>query len=195
LTENENTFYIGQVSNALKVPQAGTLERLLRAADEELREHGVEALTIRAVAVRAGTSTATAYNYLSSRNHLFAELFHREVLLAHPPDITGRTAQARVVEVVRQLAAVLAQRPHLAAAANHALLGTDPEVERVRLVIGAELVSRFRAALGADADPAVLDALLLALTGALLQTGLGLISYADLPDRLERVMTTVLRGH
>ncbi len=131
------------MSNALKVPQASTLDRLLLAADEELREAGVEALTIRGVAARAGTSTATAYNYLSSRNHLFAELFHREVLLAHPPQIAGRTPRDRVVSVTTHLAAVLRDRPHLAAAANHALLGTDTDVERLRVAIGAELVRRF----------------------------------------------------
>ncbi|QIG42918.1 TetR/AcrR family transcriptional regulator [Nocardioides anomalus] len=183
------------MSNAVKVPQAATLDRLLRAADEELQDAGVEALTIRGVANRAGTSTATAYNYLSSRNHLFAELFHREVLLAHPPEIAGRTPRDRVVSVTTHLARVLQERPHLAAAANHALLGTDPDVERVRVSIGAELVGRFREALGDAADEDVLDALLLALTGALLQTGLGLISYADLPARLERVVTTVVRGN
>ena len=84
--------------------------------------------------------------------------------------------------------------PHLAAAANHALLGSDPDVERVRVAIGAELVRRFEEALGGH-DEDVLDALLLALTGALLQTGLGLISYDDLPARLARVVTTVLRGN
>ena len=183
------------MSNALKVPQASTLDRLLLAADEELREAGVEALTIRGVAARAGTSTATAYNYLSSRNHLFAELFHREVLLAHPPRITGRTPRDRVVSVTTHLAAVLRDQPHLAAAANHALLGTDTDVERLRVEIGAELVRRFDEALGDAADPAVLDALLLALTGALLQTGMGLISYDELPDRLAAVATTILRGH
>jgi AcrR family transcriptional regulator len=182
------------VSNAVKVPQAGTLDRLLRAGDAELEAVGVDALTIRGVATRAGTSTATAYNYLSSRQHLFAELFHREVLLAHPPQIHGATARERVVSVTTHLAGVLEARPHLAAAANHALLGSDPDVERVRVEIGAELVRRFEEALGRR-DEAVVDALLLALTGALLQTGLGLISYAELPARLERVVTTILRGH
>lgn len=182
------------MSNAVKEPQAGTLDRLLRAADEELQAVGVEALTVRGVASRAGTSTATAYNYLSSRNHLFAELFLREVLLAHPPEIRGTTTLERVASVTTGLASVLRDRPHLAAAANHALLGADPEVERVRLVIGAELADRFRAALGPDGSPDVLDALLLALAGALLQTGLGLISYGDLAGRLERVAATILRG-
>ena len=50
---------------------------------------GPEGLTIRTVAGRAGVSSATAYTYFSSRNHLFAELFHRKVLLEHPVEIDG----------------------------------------------------------------------------------------------------------
>jgi len=80
-------------------------------------------------------------------------------------------------------------------AANHALLGTDPDVERLRVVIGAEIVERFERALGATADAELLDALTLALTGALLQTGLGLISYDHLADRLDAVMATILEGN
>ena len=180
---------------ALNARQAETVERLIAAGDEELREAGIEALTIRTVAGRAGVSPATAYNYFSSRNHLFAELFHRKVLLEHPVEIAGRTPLRRVTGVTRHLATVLAGAPHLAAAANHALLGTDPEVERLRVVIGLEIFERFRAALGAAADDELLDALTLALTGALLQTGMGLISYDDLPDRLDAVMATIMKGN
>ena len=97
--------------------------------------------------------------------------------------------------VTRQLAAILAAAPHLAAAANHALLGTDPDVERVRVVIGSELVSRFRAALGQASTQELLDALSVTLTGTLLQTGMGLISYDDLPARLDSLMATVMKGN
>jgi AcrR family transcriptional regulator len=180
---------------ALNARQAETVERLLAAGDEELREAGVEALTIRTVAGRAGVSPATAYTYFSSRNHLFAELFHRKVLLDHPAEIDGRTPLRRVTGVTRQLATVLSGAPHLAAAANHALLGTDPDVDRLRVVIGAEIIDRFRRALGDDADPELVDALTLALTGALLQTGMGLISYDDLADRLDAVMATIMKGN
>jgi hypothetical protein len=117
------------------------------------------------------------------------------VLLDHPAEVDGRTPLRRVTGVTRHLAMVLAEKPHLAAAANHALLGTDPDVERLRVVIGSEIVDRFREALGEDADDEVLDALTLALTGALLQTGMGLISYDDLPDRLDAVAATILRGN
>ena len=177
----------------LNARQAETVERLLDAAERELADAGPEALTIRTVAGRAGVSPATAYTYFGSKNHLFAELFHRKVLLENPVEITGRTPQQRVTSVTAHLAEVLKQRPHLAAAANHALLGTDPDVERLRVVIGAEIVGRFTQAVGDD--PALVDALTLALTGALLQTGMGLISYDDLAGRLDAVMTTILRGN
>ncbi len=178
----------------LNARQAETVERLLDAAEQELAATGTDAFTIRLVAGRAGVSPATAYTYFGSKNHLFAELFHRRVLLEHPVEITGRTPLQRVRAVTRHLATVLGASPHLAAAANHALLGTDPDVERLRVVIGAEIIERFRSALGPPADEDVLDALTLALTGALLQTGMGLISYDDLADRLDAVVATILRG-
>ncbi len=178
----------------LNARQAETVERLLDAAEQELATLAPDALTIRTVAGRAGVSPATAYTYFSSRHHLFAELFHRKVLLEHPAQVTGRTPLQRVTAVTRHLATVLGSSPHLAAAANHALLGTDPDVERLRVVIGVEIIGRFKIALGADADPELLDALTLALTGALLQNGMGLIADDDLADRLDAVMATILRG-
>ena len=183
----------------LNARQTETVEKLLDAAEQELATVGPDGLTIRTVAGRAGVSPATAYTYFGSKNHLFAELFHRKVLLEHPAEITGRTPLERVIAVTRHLATVLGARPHLAAAANHALLGTDPDVERLRVVIGVEIIARFQQALGDSvdhpADAELLDALTLALTGALLQTGMGLISYDDLADRLDAVMATILRGN
>jgi len=179
----------------LNARQAETVERLLDAAEQELAAAGPEGLTIRTVAGRAGVSPATAYTYFGSKNHLFAELFHRKVLLDNPVEVTGRTPRRRVSAVTSHLARVLGAKPHLAAAANHALLGTDPDVERLRVVIGAEIIGRFRQALGDGADADLVDALTLALTGALLQTGMGLISYDELSDRLDTVMATILRGN
>ena len=130
---------------------------------EELRAVGHEALTVRTVAQRAGVSPATAYTYLASKNHLFAELFWRFLAEDAGATPTGATPLERVQSVTRHLAERLAGAPELAAAVTPALLGTDPDVERLRLRIGAEFVDRFRAALGDDADPASLETLALAL--------------------------------
>ena len=179
----------------LNARQAETVERLLAAGAEELRAVGHEGLTVRTVASRAGVSPATAYTYFASRNHLFAELFLRH-LVTHPgPEPSGTTAVARLQSVTRHLAGQLADAPELAAAATLALLGTDPEVERLRLVIGTEFVNRFRDAIGEPADPRVLETLTLAFSGALLQAGMGVMTYTEMGERLDDVVAVVMAGH
>jgi AcrR family transcriptional regulator len=179
----------------LNARQAETVEKLLVAGEAELDEVGPDALTIRTVAHRAGVSPATAYTYLASKHHLFAELFWRRIVTDPGPEPSGATAAERVQVFTRHMAAMLGRSPHLATAANIALLGTDPEVDRMRLVIGAEFVRRFRSAIGEPVDTRVLQALTMAFSGALLQAGMGLISYVDLSKRLDDVVAVIMEGH
>ena len=177
-----------------------TAERLLEAGREELRAVGHQTLTIRMVAQRAGVSSATAYTYLESKNRLYAELFWR-FLVEDEQAPEGADAVARVRSVTRSLAHRLAEAPELAAAVTPALLGPDPEVDELRLRIGADFVRRFRDALGdpdnpdSPADPAVLEALALAFSGALLQAGMGLMTYAEMADRLDSVVAVIMKGN
>ena len=175
--------------------QAETVEKLLLAGELELEEVGPEALTIRTVAQRAGVSPATAYTYLASKNHLFAELFWRRIVTEPGPEPEGDTAVDRIRVVTRHMAALLGRSPNLATAANIALLGTDPEVERLRLVIGAEFVTRFREAIGEPSDPRVVEALTFAFSGALLQAGMGLMTYEELSQRLDDIVAVIMEGH
>ena len=71
---------------------------------------------MRTVATRAGVSPATAYTYLASKNHLFAELFWQHLArdADHRPD--GPDTLARVRSVTRRMATQLAAHPELAAA-------------------------------------------------------------------------------
>jgi AcrR family transcriptional regulator len=190
---SESTL-VRSLRQGLNPRQAETVEKLLRAAEAELEEVGPEALTIRTVAQRAGVSPATAYTYLASKHHLFAELFWRAIT-GSPPDAGGDSPVGRVRAVTRNYSELLGRSPHLATAATMALLGTDPEVERLRLVIGAEFVDRFRDAIGPDPDPRVLDALTFAFSGALLQTGMGLMTYDELSERLDDVVAAIMEGH
>jgi len=112
---------------ALNPRQQRTVDRLLDAGEVELREAGLDAVTVRTVAARAGVSSATAYTYLASKDHLFALMFLRH-LQASAPEITGDRPVTRVQSLTRALAADLASSPELAAAATRALLGTDPAV-------------------------------------------------------------------
>lgn len=175
--------------------QAETVERLLAAGAEELRAVGSDSLTIRTVAGRAGVSPATAYTYFASKNHLFAELFWRALLTDPQPAPVGDDAVERVCGVTRHLTAMLAAAPELAAGVTSALLGTDPDVERLRLRIGSELLGRFRAAVGEGADDVLVETLALTFSGALLQSGMGLMTYTEMGERLDAVVATIMRGN
>lgn len=183
----------------LNLRQAETVEKLLAAGLVELREVGHEALTIRSVAQRAQVSPATAYTYLASKNHLFAELFWRHLTSA---EVDGAIASgepvARVQEAVRSLTARIVEEPELAAAVTPALLGSTPDVERLRLKIGGEFLARFEAALSEPdqpADPAVLEALVLAFSGGLLQAGMGVMTYDQITERLVSAVAVIMRGN
>lgn len=179
----------------LNARQAETVERLLAAGAAQLQAVGHEALTIRTVAHRAGVSPATAYTYLASKNHLFAELFWRLLVEHRGPAPRGRTPAARMRSVMRELANLLAGSPALTAAVTPALLGSDADVERLRIRIGAEFLDRFRTALGEDADPRLLDVLGLSFFGALLQVGTGFLSYDDLVARMDDAVDVIMEGH
>lgn len=179
----------------LRTRQAATLTKLLTAGEAELRSVGHETLTVRTVAARAGVSPATAYTYLASKNHLFAELFLGYLVddADHVP--SGASTVARVQSVTQRMAHRLSEAPELAAAVTPALLSSDPDVDRLRLRIGAEFVRRFEVALGDNVNPELVEALTLAFSGALLQAGMGVLTYTEMGDRLDVVVATILKGH
>ena len=166
--------------------QADTVQRLVDAVVPEVRKRGYNDTTVRSVARRAGVATATAYTYFASKDHLFAEVWWRR-LRALPRARTAKTA-------IRDICLLVADEPELSAACTIAMLAGDPDVAHLRDRIGGEIRHRLVDALGADADPTALAALEFALTGALLQAGMGHISYADLATELGDVATLVLRG-
>lgn len=172
--------------------QAETVEKVVAAAQVELREVGFDGLTVRSVAQRAGVAPATAYTYFSSKNHLVAEIFWRRLAQRPRLEETLRSPLARVVGVFDDLADFLAHEPELAAAATSALLGTEPDVPPLRLMIGNEINARIAQALGDSGSPQVLDALTLAWSGAMLQAGMGHAEYARLGERLAEVAKLLL---
>lgn len=177
--------------------QSDRVDALVEATLAELRDKGYDGLTVRNVARRAGVAAATAYTYFGSKDHLVAEVFWRRVeslpLSAEESD-GRRGANARVSAALRSLARAIAEEPELAAASTTAVLANDADVQRLRGKIGAVFNGRLGAALGPDADPAVLRALNLAWAGALLQVGMGYFDYAELADRMTEVVGVLLGG-
>lgn len=185
---------VSNVRRGLNARQVETVDRLLVAGQAVLEDVGPDDLTIRMVASHAGVSPATAYTYLASKNHLFAEIYLRHIARHPAPELTGTPAEQLKV-VVRHYSRTLLASPHLAAAANLALLSADPDVERLRIRIGAEFVGAFSEALGGSPDPALLDALTFAFSGALLQAGMGLLDADQMADRLDHVVDLLMRSH
>jgi AcrR family transcriptional regulator len=177
----------------LSARQAATVQKLTVAAVEQLREHGYEGLTVRNVARAAGVAPATAYTYFTSREHLVTEVFWRR-LQAMPETRVDRrrTAAARAGATMSDFALLVADEPELAAACTVAMLAADPDVKLLRDRIGAEWHRRLVAALGDDADPAVLATLEFVISGALLQAGMGHMTYRELPGHLTRAVELVV---
>lgn len=169
--------------------QSATVDSLLDAGYEALVEVGLDALSLRDVARRAGVTHTTAYNYFTSKEHLVAELHWRSlrrVPLAAPDP--GASLSARLVEALRGASGVLTEDPALAEAALAALVGRDPEIERIRDSIGAEIRRRLQIAGGDDLDDRMLDGVLLLHSGAMLQAGLGHLTFDEVVDRIGAII-------
>jgi AcrR family transcriptional regulator len=174
--------------------QAETVERVVAAAQAELREVGFDDLTVRSVAHRAGVAPATAYTYFSSKNHLVAEIFWRHLNQRPRLEETLTDPLDRVVEVFDDLADFLHSEKELAAATTSAMLASEPDVRQLRLMIGNEINARIEIALGASASADVLDALTVAWSGAMLQVGMGHADYAKLGERMGRIDKLIIGG-
>lgn len=171
------------------------MERLAEAAVAELRDQGYDGLTVRNVARRAGVAPATAYIHFSSKDHLVAEAFWRQLSGLDPAPVDNRrTGPRRVAAAIADVAQLVIDEPALAAAATTALFANEREVARVRRRVGAAFRERFARALVAEADDAALDALDLAFAGALVRAGVGEMSYADLVPTMARVAEVVCPG-
>lgn len=178
----------------LSTQQAETVAKLTDAAVEVLNDDGFDGLTVRAVAKRAGVAPATAYTYFSSKSHLVAEVFWRRLADGVPAPDASLNSADRVAEVLRAVALVVAGEGQLGGAVTVALLGSDPDVEHLRLRIGGFI--RVRLAEALDVDPEhpgpVVDTLELLYAGALVHAGMGHLSYEATSDRLVAAAQLVL---
>ena len=177
----------------LSARQAATVQRLTVAAVEQLREHGYDGLTVRNVARAAGVAPATAYTYFTSREHLVTEVFWRRLEAMPETRLDRRRSTAALVgATMSDFALLVADEPELAAACTVAMLAPDPDVKLLRDRIGLEWRRRLAAALGDDAAPEVLATLEFVISGALLQAGMGHMTYQELPGHLTRAVELVV---
>lgn len=118
-------------------PRVGGLSaaRLVDAALEILRAGGLEALTVRAVADRLDTSSASLYRHIASRDELIA-LIVDHVLGDIRLDHTGRGWRADVEALMGELRRVILEQP------------LPPSAARSRSTYGPNMLRLVDAALG-----------------------------------------------
>jgi AcrR family transcriptional regulator len=99
-------------AEARRRPRAGGLStaRIIDAALEILREDGLGALTVRAVADRLGTSSASLYRHIAGREELIA-LIVDHVLGDIRLDATGRGWRADAEALMREMRRVILGQP------------------------------------------------------------------------------------
>jgi AcrR family transcriptional regulator len=168
--------------------QSATVEALVAAGMELLRERGYDGFGLRDVAARAGVTHTTVYSYFSSKDHLIAEA-HWRALQAAPapsPDLDAPLHE-RLATALRGASVAVAGEPRVAEGILAALMSRDPDIARIRDAVGAELTQRIARALGPDIDPRIADGTLLLFSGAMLQAGLGYFAFEEVVERLGAV--------
>ncbi|GAB39707.1 MULTISPECIES: TetR/AcrR family transcriptional regulator [Gordonia] len=178
----------------LTAQQAETVARLTDAAVDVLNSDGFDGLTVRVVAKRAGVAPATAYTYFSSKSHLVAEVFWRRLAEGVPEADASLSREDRVAEILRNVSLVVAGEGQLGGAVTVALLGTDPDVEHLRLRIGGFIRTRLAQALEVDVEHPglVVDALEMLYAGGLVHAGMGHLTYEQTSERLVAAARLIL---
>jgi AcrR family transcriptional regulator len=173
--------------------QAEVMERLIVAASEEAEERPYADISVRTIAKRAGVAPATAYTYFSGKDHLLAEVLWRS--MQRSPNLVDLTLPlpARVADTVRSMGFDAMGSPAVGVCTT-ALLGDGPDVMRVRSRLGAEIGRRLAGALGAGADPAILNVLQVTYTGALLSAGMGHLGFDAVPPLLAEATALMTRA-
>lgn len=115
--------------------QQQTLDRLLRATRELAEDGGYAAVTMNAMAERAGVTRMTAYQYFRNRDHALAELivsWGGELatrLAQQAPAVDPQTDPVGAVQArFRWVIAELHRQPRLLSAVMSATATADPEV-------------------------------------------------------------------
>jgi AcrR family transcriptional regulator len=118
--------------------KAGTRERIVAAALEQVAEGGYASASVQAVARRAGVAVGTVYRHFPSKAELFAEVFRRASqreldVVAEVAAADGRSAPERIAAAVEAFSRRALAGPVLAYAQIAEPVDPAVESERLRL--------------------------------------------------------------
>lgn len=172
--------------------QAASIDALLTAGLEVVREVGYHHMSLRTVAARAGMTHTTAYTYFSSKAHLVTEIFWDQLRrLPVEPSDPSQPLSVRLTDALRGPGLLMADEHALAQAGLVAMLGDEPDVRRLRDTVGADLLQRIVVAFGDDARDDDVEAIALTFNGAMLMAGMGYFGFDGVVERVGRVARLV----
>ena len=184
---------------SLSATKAATRRRLLDAARDLATEGGYDAVTMRAVAQRAGVTPPTAYQYFSSRDHVLVDVLvdladgTTAVVTARPS--RRREPVERTVATLRRVVTRMDDEPQLFVALIRAYISGAPEVRHARGAMQSSMRDWIDSALGSAVVPerdtvvAVLEAVLFR---GLVSLVVGGRAPGDIGDDLERAARLLL---
>ena len=171
-----------------------SMSKLIAAAMDELSESTYGELTVRTVAARAAVSPTTAYTYFPSKDALIAEVYLRLLREAAIFTDVNDTAESRVSAQLRELALLIADKPHLADACTIALMADDVVVNDVRVQIASEISRRIEASLGPGYPASMTATLHMLFSGAMMHARSTAGGYERVADQLDEAVPSILRS-
>lgn len=177
-----------------KRSNAEACTKLLDATVALLRESSFDAMSVGAVAVRAGVPAATAASLFSTKDELIVEICLRRIRgVALSTDATHGSIE-RVAAQLSQMMLVVAEEPAVGAACAAVFLDSGPTADRAREQIGLEIHRLIASAVGPGSWPEIITTLELVFSGALIQAAAGTMTFQRAADRVQTAVSLILEG-
>lgn len=168
--------------------------KMLDATVAMLRESPFDALTVAAVAERAGVPAATAADLFASVNELIVDVCLRRIDRIAVSTDASCGSIARVAAQLSRMMLVVAEEPAIATACAAVFLDSGPTAERAHDLIGLHIHRFIAAAVGPGSWPEVITTLELVFSGALIQAAAGTMTFQQAADRVETAVSLILEG-
>lgn len=178
----------------VKRANAEACAKLLDATVELLRESSFDAVSVGAVAVRAGVPASTAARMFSTKDELIVEVCLRRIHGVELHTDSAHGSIGRVAAQLSQMMLVVAEEPAVAAACSAVFLDSGPTADRAREQIGLEIHRLIASAVGPGSWPEVITTLELVFSGALIQAAAGTMTFHHVADRVQTAVSLILEG-
>jgi AcrR family transcriptional regulator len=171
------------VPRAARTNRRISLDQLIDAAAELIRDEGFEAVTMRRLAERCGVGVMTLYGYVRTKEEILAALVDRFMGEIELPTTPGASWQAEVTGVFRSVHDVWLQHPELAQ------IAVAQPIDGLAAYRGAEVVlgALRRAGLGPEKAVDAFEVLVCFTAGFTLRQIAFDVPEKIAPDRLRRV--------